>query len=282
MSQAVVLCNIIEWILGIPLTPAARDAIARHLNVAFMWANQGYPNELMGINQLIAETQQIQYAYPMVIENYRQTRRQQLLMTYQQAANSYNVWPEIQNEARIILGIVQQQPNASSPGLSQEVIESCVDMLAFMITVAQGQNPSYVSKEAKDAVRNMIILQTQNWLPQQLQQLTVIPEMWHQMQAMWPTLNDEQKNQARNIWASQLGISTGQQNYGNTAPSINPIRAINNQETTNVNTNTSVRGNSNITGTDNVVGNSNTVINFLNVDAKTMEAMLKKFGRSQT
>ena len=282
MSQAIVLCNTIEWILGIPLTPEARDAIAKHLNVAFIWANQGYPNELMGINQLIAETQQIQYAYPVVRENFRQTRRQQLLMTYQQVANSYNVWPEVQYEARIILGICQQQLNASFPGLSQEVIESCVDMLAFMITVAQGQNTSNISKEAKNAVRNMIILQTQSLLPQQLQQLTAIPEMWRQMQTMWPNLNDEQKNQARNIWASQLGINTWQQNYGSAVPSIKPISVINNQETTNFNTNTSVRGNSNITGTDNVVGNSNTVINFLNVDAKTMEAMLKKFGRSQT
>jgi hypothetical protein len=282
INQALVLCNIIEWILGIPLTPVASESIARHYNAAVMWANQGYPNELMGINQLIAETQQMQYAQPYIIENFRQTRRQQIIMTYQQLANSYNVWPEIQYEARVILSLLQQQQqNAFSPALSQEIIDSCVDMLAFMIAEVKGQDPSTITTEAKENVRNMFIMQLQNMAPQQVQQFNLIPQMWQQMQALWPNTSEAEKQQARYIWATQLGISIGQPNHTQTAGNIPVEQGTNVDNRQSMLIGTSVKGDKNVTGTDNVIGNSNTIINFLNADEKMLESVLKKIGKNQ-
>jgi hypothetical protein len=260
----------------------ARDAIARHFNAAVMWANQGYPNELIGINQLIAETQQMQYAPPYMIENFRQTRRQQLIMSYQQLANSYNVWPEIQYESRVMINLFQQQQqqqNTLSPELSQEVINSCVDMLSFMIAEVQGQNTSTITAEAKDAVRNMFILQAQNMSPQQIQQLNLIPQMWQQVQSMWPNISEAEKQQARNIWAAQLGISSGQPDYNPTQGNAPIGQGTNNKNSMSVAT--SVKGDKNVTGANNVIGDSNTIINFHITDEKMLKSVLELFGKRQ-
>lgn len=281
MDQAWVLCNTIEWILGIPLPPVARDAIARHFNAAVIWANQGYPNELMGINQLVAETQQMQYAPPYMIENFRQTRRQQLIMSYQQCANSYNVWPEIQYEARVMINLFQQQQqqNTPYPRLSQEVINSCVDMLAFMIAEVQGQNTNTITAQAKDAVRNMIMIQAQNMSPQQIEQLNLIPQMWQQVQSMWPIISEAEKQQARNTWAAQLGISRGQPSYNPTQGNTPIGQGTNNKNS--ISESTSVNGDKNVTGAGNVIGDSNTIINLHITDEKMLKSISELFGKKQ-